>query len=90
MTDQPLHDFIDMEAYDVVPGEQYRSLAAELEMLREEKGLLAMAASGAEAELERVKAERDEARQLYIDDECPSREFLLARGWIAEIEGEAT
>jgi hypothetical protein len=38
------------------------------------------------SELERVRAERDEARQLYIDDECPSHEFLVARGWIEESE----
>jgi len=29
--EQPLYDFIDMEAYDVVPGPQYRRLVEQLE-----------------------------------------------------------
>lgn len=32
-------------------------------------------------EIEELRAQRDEARQVYIEDECPSREFLEARGW---------
>lgn len=36
---------------------------------------------GLEEQLAVVTAERDEARQIYIEDEVPSREFLEARGW---------
>jgi hypothetical protein len=34
--EQPLHDYIDMEAYDVVAGQTYRDLVEQLETLRGE------------------------------------------------------
>lgn len=34
MSDKPLNEYIDLEAYDVVPGQQYRDLREQLETLR--------------------------------------------------------
>ena len=35
MTEKPLNEYIDLEAYDVVTGESYRALKEQLEALRE-------------------------------------------------------
>lgn len=76
MTDQPLNEYIDLEAYDVVPGPQYRKLKEQLEaaqaLLADTYGALAHQMDG-------------ELLAQY-DDVFPLRERLKAIGLI--VEGE--
>lgn len=60
MSDPPLHEFIDMEAYDVVPGSKYRELREQLARVQEERDLLWEALKEQEPAATALKVVRDE------------------------------
>jgi hypothetical protein len=99
MTDQPLYDFIDMEAYDVVPGPQHRKLKVELERvkaeLEQERKWIENAATvnrSLNARLNKAPAALREILTMIEDANCPYERLDIgarARAAISEIEGEA-
>jgi hypothetical protein len=101
-SERPLHDYIDLESYDVVTGETHRALKAELERVKAERDEArasiktiikedGVVASRQAARLNRALAALRKLRDATEwESEADGRAVRqIARAAIAEIEGEA-
>lgn len=71
MSEQPLHEFIDLEAYDVVPASQYRELKEQFERLEREYGI----------ETTRLLRERTSVEERYRTLEFAAMRLCNVHKW---------